>query len=112
MAKAPKSQNTPSENCTFMAPQSSGLATTSDPFARHRNSATLESMWKAALDIIRQCPQQESALDFETQVQFMFIILGVELESRYLAAAYFSGLNDENLDWFLSRLQYEQSKAS
>lgn len=81
-------------------------------FAVHENNKGLQVLWAEAIDIVRQAPQMMSATDFETKAFLIFAMIGAEINSLNLSVAYHSALAGENVDWFLARLDHQQTKAS
>lgn len=75
-------------------------------------AATTEKMWNSAKQIIETSPQITSGTEFETQIMLMFVILDVEITFENIAIAYHSAVENENLDWFLDRLENQKYKAT
>lgn len=68
-----------------------------------------DRLWRKAKEYIHATP---NALEFECQVQLLFVSLEIEIEAAKLVIAYFSAVEDESIDWMLSRLEHEKSKTA
>jgi hypothetical protein len=68
-----------------------------------------EEQWTRAKKSITQ---DLDALEFEYQVNLLFILLDTELTVHALAIAYFSAVEDESLSFLLSRIVHEGSRTA
>lgn len=68
-----------------------------------------DRQWAKAKEYVHATPD---ALEFECQVQLLFISLEIEITAANLAVAYFSAVDSESLEFFLSRLEHEQSRIA
>lgn len=71
-----------------------------------------EALWQQAVDIIRRSPEPMAALDFETTLGLLFILLEIDLTTELLAISYFAACEGDSFIFFLDRLEYERTKSA
>ena len=71
-----------------------------------------EALWLAAVEIIRLSPAPMSALEFETKLGLLFILLEIDLTTKLLAISYFAACEGDSFDFFLDRLEFERTKSA
>nr|BFD65127.1 hypothetical protein HAGR004_01490 [Bdellovibrio sp. HAGR004] len=71
-----------------------------------------ETLWLSAVEIIRHSPAPMSALNFETTLGLLFILLEIDLTTELLAISYFAACEGDSFSFFLDRLEYERTKSA
>lgn len=71
-----------------------------------------EALWQQAVDIIRRSPEPMAALEFETAAGLVLTLFDLPSDEQSIAAAYFSAVEGESLEWFLERLKFQKSKRA
>jgi hypothetical protein len=77
-----------------------------------RTQSEAVMLWEKAKELIRAAPSSGLAIEFETSVSLLFIIMDIELSSRTIAIAWYCACDDENLDWLSSRIEHEVTRIA
>lgn len=78
--------------------------------SKHINSSH-QRLWSQAVDHIRKAPASGQAIEFDTTVRLLLISLSIDVTPVTIACAINSALENENLFWFLARIEHELSKS-